>query len=419
MDVIYICIAHKYICEEIYKLIKHKMNNFKVLVGLSYNHEFDYRKDIYERVCGGGTVLCEKTESDRISFIRKIKPSEVIYFEGDIYINSPFKVNEYKELVRKWNGECNKLVSKDILSSLIDQMNIDKQRNMKLSLKTLFQEKKMLRIIESHSGLSCMLMQNLGIVGEDGSKKQFDGFWVSSLCDSLLRGKPDMEIIDLHDRINTIDWMLSITNKPIIVDLDSGGRNEKFVCSVLNLSRIGVSAVVIEDKVGRKINSLFTGNIKQEQDSIDDFCEKIRVGKKAISNQEMMIIARIESLTLGKDVEDALIRAEKYIEAGADGILIHNNKQDIEQIEEFCLHYNNFKNRIPLIVIPSSYSFVYEKDLQKIGCNMVIYANQLTRSIIPTMLNTAKKILENERALEASEECISIKEVLDLVDCIN
>ena len=257
-------------------------------------------------------------------------------------------------------------------------------------------------------------MENTKIV-EDGKSVEFDGMWESSLTDSASKGKPDTAAVDITSRLQTIEQILEVTSKPIIVDGDSGGLSEHFVFTVKSLERLGVSAVVIEDKIGAKRNSLFGKDADQTQDSIENFSEKINTGKKAQVTGDFMIIARIESLILGKGIEDALKRAKAYIAAGADGILIHSKKETPSEIFEFCRKYKKFKYRVLLIVVPSTFSSVREKEFIKEGIGMVIYANQLIRSAYPAMKNVAELILKNGRAKEADKLCLSIEETIKLI----
>lgn len=414
---VYICICESYINEEIYKIIKQKLEQYNVYVGLSNISNINETLKIYNNICGENNVYIEKSEDDRLKLIQKIAPIELIYDKTDMYILTENKIIEYSNILRKWNGKCISIQKLQCSSKIDDIIKSDDeilQEPKSISLSALLRTEKFVRIIESHSGLTCMLLKNLKFKEEDGESREFDGFWISSLCDSLLRGKPDKEIVDVSDRIHTIEWMLNVTEKPLIVDLDSGGRSEQFIDSVLKLARLGIAAIVIEDKIGPKTNSLYIGETQQAQDDVERFCEKIRAGKKYVKNRDTMIVSRIESLVLGKSVQDALFRADKYIQAGTDAILIHNNTQNLTTIKKFCEEYNKFQNRVPLILIPSAYSYVYETELKNMGCNMVIYANHITRSIIPVILNTAEKILVEGRALEASVNCISIKEVLKL-----
>lgn len=416
-DNVYICVCQAYINENIYRIIKQKLERYNVYIGLSNIFDINDTLKIYQSICGENKVYVEQSENDRLKLIQKIAPIELIYDEIDTYISRKSKVMEYSNILQKWNGKCipiYELQGRSKIDDIIECNNDIFQESKNISLSMLLKSKKFLRVIESHSGLTCMLLKNLIFEGEDGESKEYDGFWVSSLCDSLLRGKADKEIVDVSDRIHTIEWMMDVTEKPLIVDLDSGGRIEQFADSVLKLARLGIDAIVIEDKVGAKTNSLYVGGKKQAQDDVEKFCEKIRVGKKYVKNRNTMIVSRIESLVLGKSVQDALFRADKYIQAGADAILIHNNTQDLTPIKKFCNEYNKFQNRVPLILIPSSYSYIYETELKNMGCNMVIYANHVTRSIIPIILDTAEKILIEGRALEASVDCISIEEVLKL-----
>lgn len=281
-------------------------------------------------------------------------------------------------------------------------------------LKELIYSKGMVRILEAHNGLTGVIVEKTK-VSTYGKVKEFDGMWVSSLCDSTAKGKPDIEVVDLTSRLNTINDILEVTTKPIIVDGDTGGLIEHFVYTVKTLERLGVSAIIIEDKTGLKKNSLFGTDVKQTQDTIEHFSEKIRAGREARVTSDFMIIARIESLIAKAGMDDAIKRAKAYIEAGADGIMIHSKEKDGKEIIEFCQLYSKLENKVPLIVVPTSYNFIREQELAELGVNVVIYANHLIRSAYPAMVETAESILKNERCMEASENCMPIKEILNLI----
>jgi phosphoenolpyruvate phosphomutase len=239
--------------------------------------------------------------------------------------------------------------------------------------------------------------------------------WSSSLTDSTAKGKPDIEAIDMTSRMSTVNDIFEVTTKPMIFDADTGGKIEHFSFTVKSLERLGVSAVVIEDKVGLKKNSLFGNDVKQTQDSIENFQYKISEGKKSQVTDDFMIIARIESLILEAGMEDALLRSKKYIDAGADAIMIHSKHKNPDEIFEFCEKYKSFKNGIPLMVVPSSFNIVNEEEWQERGVNIVCYANHMLRSAYPAMLDVAKSILKNKRSYEANDKCISISEILNLI----
>ena len=249
-----------------------------------------------------------------------------------------------------------------------------------------------------------------------GELDQFDAMWISSLCDSTAKGKPDIELVDMSSRIRTIDDVMDVTTKPIILDGDTGGLIEHFVYNVRTLERMGVSAVIIEDKTGLKKNSLFGTEVEQTQDSIEGFTEKIRAGKEALRTEEFMIIARIESLILERGMEDALTRAFAYVEAGADGIMIHSRKKDPGEILEFCRLFREENTHTPIVVVPTSFNSITEEELARAGVNLVIYANQLTRSAFPAMQETATQILKNHRALEADARLMPFKDIIRLID---
>jgi phosphoenolpyruvate phosphomutase len=239
--------------------------------------------------------------------------------------------------------------------------------------------------------------------------------WASSLTESTSKGKPDIEAVDVTSRTNNLHDILEVTTKPIIYDADTGGKLEHFQFTVRTLERLGVSAAVVEDKVGLKKNSLFGLDVPQTQDTIDNFCEKIKAGKAAQVTEGFMIVARIESLILNAGMTDAVRRAKAYIEAGADGIMIHSRHKDPEEIFDFCKHYAEFEHRVPLIAVPSSYNQVTEDELSDHGVNIVIYANQFLRAAYPAMVGTAKSILTHGRSAEIDSDLLSIKDILELI----
>ena len=281
-------------------------------------------------------------------------------------------------------------------------------------LKRLLKEKGIVRILEDHNGLTGLIVEKTKIT-KNKKQIEFDGIWESSLTDSTSKGKPDTSLVDVTSRLLSIQEILEVTTKPIIFDADNGGFIEHFSFTVRSLERMGVSAVVIEDKVGFKRNSLFEVNNDQNQDSIEGFCEKIKIGKKSQLTRDFMIIARIESLILNQGMEDALKRAKAYLKAGADGILIHSKMKSPEEIIAFARAYRAFAKGLPLVVVPTTYNSITESQLKNAGIKIVIYANHLIRSAYPAMIKTAELILENERSFEADKLCLPIKEILNLI----
>lgn len=271
-------------------------------------------------------------------------------------------------------------------------------------------------VCEVHSGLTGLIAEKTVVVSNDGGIDQFDAMWISSLCDSTDRGKPDIELVDITSRLRTVEDVTEVTTKPIIFDGDTGGLSEHFVYTVRSLERLGVSAVIIEDKTGLKKNSLFGTEVKQTQDTIENFCDKILAGKEAQLSDDFMIIARIESLILEKGIEDALTRAKAYVNAGADGIMIHSRKKDPAEILEFCDRFRDADQKTPIVVVPSTYNTITEAELAAHGVNIVIYANQLIRAAFPAMQNTAKSILRNHRAHEVDRDLMPIKQIITLID---
>ena len=268
--------------------------------------------------------------------------------------------------------------------------------------------------IEAHSGITGLIAEKT-VVYQNGEAHQFDAMWVSSLCDSTAKGKPDIELVDMTSRFRTIDDIMEVTTKPIIFDGDTGGLTEHFVYTVKTLERMGVSMIIIEDKTGLKKNSLFGTAVAQTQDSIENFCAKITAGKKAQKTQDFMICARIESLILEKGMEDALTRAIAFTKAGADAIMIHSRKKDPAEIFEFVDKFRKEDSITPIVVVPTSFNTVTEEEFKAKGINVVIYANQLTRTGFPAMQNAARTILENHRAKECDDMCMSIKDIITLI----
>lgn len=274
--------------------------------------------------------------------------------------------------------------------------------------------KPLITAIEAHSGITGLIAEKT-VVYSGGKAHQFDAMWVSSLCDSTAKGKPDIELVDMTSRFRTINDIMEVTTKPIIFDGDTGGLTEHFVYTVRSLERMGVSMVIIEDKTGLKKNSLFGIEVEQTQDDVEHFCAKISAGKNAQKTKDFMICARIESLILERGMEDALTRAFAFVKAGADAIMIHSRKKDPSEIFTFLERFRAKDSVTPVVLVPTSFNAVTEEEFAKRGANVVIYANQLTRSGFPAMQKTAQAILENHRAKEADDMCMSIKEILTLI----
>ncbi len=353
--------------------------------------------------------------------IKSLRPDYIIH--GDNWNEPGMKEirNNILDLLSKYGG---KLIEIPYTINPVIQ-KIDKQMQEKLAmpdfrrgrLKKLINLLPIVKTIEVHSGLTGLIAEKT-IVAEGEIIDQFDAMWISSLCDSTDKGKPDIELIDMTSRFRTIDDVMEVTTKPIIFDGDTGGLTEHFVYTVRSLERMGVSAIIIEDKTGLKKNSLFGTEVEQTQDSIENFSEKIAAGKKAQLSEDFMIIARVESLILERGMEDALFRAFAFRDAGADGIMIHSRKKDPTEILEFCDRFRKEDKNTPLIVVPTSYSSVTEDKLVQHGVNVVIYANQLMRAAVPAMQATAKEILRCHRAQEADEYLMPFKDIITLIDKI-
>ena len=378
---------------------------------------FEDRKRIIENIKGVEKVI-PQTSLYYTDNLQKLRPDYVVH--GDDWKVGPQSQIRLKviEVLKEWGGELIEVeytqgVSISKIDNAINELGTTSQIRQ-ARLRRLLEIKPMVRIIEAHNGLTGLIAEKTKIE-KNGKIKEFDGMWISSLCDSTAKGKPDIELVDLTSRMNTINDILEVTTKPIILDGDTGGKVEHFVFTVKSLERLGVSAIIIEDKIGLKKNSLFGTDVTQKQDTIENFCHKIQEGKKAQVTKEFMIIARVESLILKAGMEDALKRSRAYINAGADAIMIHSKEKTPSEIFTFCDEFKNFGKDVPLVVVPSSYNTVTETELMEKGVNIVIYANHLIRSAYPAMVKTAKTILENERSLEVDEYCMPIKEILTLI----
>ena len=378
---------------------------------------FNERKVLFENISGVKKVV-EQKELSYKNILNELKPDIVVH--GDDWkegFQKPIR-DEVLEVLNSYGGELVEFpYSKD---AKYDEL--DKQMRMQLGmpdyrrgrLKKLINMKGLVTAIEAHSGITGLIAEKTTVL-QDGKTYQFDAMWISSLCDSTAKGKPDIELVDMTSRFRTIDDIMEVTTKPIIFDGDTGGLTEHFVYTVRSLERMGVSMVIIEDKTGLKKNSLFGTEVKQTQDSIENFSAKIAAGKKAQKTKDFMICAPIESLILEQGMEDALTRAFAFVKAGADAIMIHSRKKDPSEIKEFIEKFRKEDKVTPIVLVPTSFNTVYESEWKELGANVVIYANQLTRTGFPAMQNAARTILENHRAKECDDTCMSIKDIITLI----
>tara|TARA_Y100000741_G_scaffold359573_1_gene340429 strand:+ start:719 stop:2017 length:1299 start_codon:yes stop_codon:yes gene_type:complete len=379
--------------------------------------DFEHRKLIVENIKGVKKVIPQST-LDYVPNLEKLKPDFVIH--GDDWKNGVQKKTrtDVIKTLKKWNGKLIEIpYTKGISSTqLNDELKtIGTTPNTRLKrLRRLINAKPLVRILESHSGLTSLITENAHVI-KKGQKIEFDGMWSSSLTDSTSRGKPDIEAVDITTRLHSLNDSLECSTKPFIYDGDTGGRIEHFVFTVRTLERLGISAIIIEDKIGLKKNSLFGTDVAQTQDSIEHFSQKIISGKKAQVTKDFMIIARVESLILGKSVDDAIERAVAYCKAGADGVMIHSKEKTGNDIKKFCKAFRKLNKITPIVVVPSTYNHIKEKEFQNWGVNVVIYANHMLRSSYPAMNKVAIEILKNGRSSDVNEDCMSIKEILELI----
>ncbi len=429
MNTIYACFSTDIIHEGHINIIKEAKKYGEVIIGVLSDEamvKFDRFPTIpleerirqIKQIREVDKVIIQNTVSYKENLI-KYKPNYVIHGDNWKYNIQQTIRSEVIDLLNEWNGQLIEIP----YTSNDEVKHIDKIMREKLSmpefrrkrLKQLLHIRPIVKALEVHSGITALIAEKT-IVENNGELDQFDAMWISSLCDSTAKGKPDIEIVDMSSRIRTIDDVMDVSTKPIILDGDTGGLIEHFVYNVRTLERMGVSAVIIEDKTGLKKNSLFGTDVVQTQDTIENFCAKIKAGKSIQLSDDFMIIARIESLILEKGMADALARAFAYVNAGADGIMIHSRKKDPTEIFDFCDSFRQKDKNTPIIVVPTSFNTVTEEDLANHGINIVIYANQLTRSAFPAMQKTAVSILKHHRAKEVDEQLMPIKSILTLIN---
>ena len=429
MKTVYTCFCTDIIHDGHLNIIEEAHKRGKVIVGclsdealIRYNKfptiSQDERIKLYRSIDGVEEVVIQ---NDMLydDVITLIQPDYVVH--GDNWLEGPERAirDHVEELLKAYGGELidipytyNEKVKK-IDMQLREKLAMPEYRRKRL--RQLISMTPIVKVMEAHSGLTGLIVEKT-VVEHEGKLDQFDAMWVSSLCDSTAKGKPDIELVDMTSRFRTIDDIMEVTTKPIIFDGDTGGLTEHFVYTVRSLERMGVSAIIIEDKKGLKKNSLFGTDVEQTQATIEEFSAKIAAGKKAQLTDDFMIIARIESLILERGMEDALERAKAFVKAGADGIMIHSRKKDPAEIVEFCDKFREEDKVTPIVVVPSSFNVITEEELAEHGVNIVIYANQLTRSAFPAMQQTAEDILRYHRAKEVDERLMSIKNIITLID---
>ncbi len=425
---VYMCFSTDIIHSGHIDIIKRASQLGKLIIGVlsdeavaSYKRfpliDFNARKTILENINGVQRVIEQKTLTYE-DVLRELKPDIVVH--GDDWqtgFQKPIR-DEVVSLLAEYGGRLVEFPYSK--SPKIDELEKHSRIHLatpdirRARLKKLIEMKGCVTALEAHSGITGLIAENTTVL-QNGKTYQFDAMWVSSLCDSTAKGKPDIELVDMTSRFRTIDDIMEVTTKPIIFDGDTGGLTEHFVYTVKTLERMGVSMVIIEDKTGLKKNSLFGTEVEQTQAPIEEFCEKIKAGKRAQKTKDFMICARIESLILEQGIDDALTRAFAFCEAGADAVMIHSRKKSPTEIFEFVKKFRNKNSQTPIVVVPTSFNEVTEEEFKERGVNVIIYANQLTRSAFPAMQRTAQTILKNHRAKEADDMCMSIKEIINLI----
>lgn len=379
--------------------------------------DFDQRLAVIDALQYVTRVVPQET-LDYVPNLRKYQPDIVVH--GDDWREGVQRETRERVIatLAEWGGQLVEVpytagISSTKLNQALKEVGTTPEIR-RGTLRRLIAAKPVVRLMEAHSGLSALIVEHAHAM-RNGRRVEFDGMWGSSLTDSTSKGKPDIEAVDVSSRLLTLNEMIEVTTKPIVYDGDTGGLAEHLVFTVKSLERLGVSAIIIEDKTGLKKNSLFGNDVSQTQEDIDSFSTKIAAAKAAQVGDDFMVIARIESLILEKGMDDALTRARAFIDAGADGIMIHSRRKTPDEILEFCDHYGRFATRKPLVVVPTSFNQITEDELGEAGCNVVIHANQLLRSAYPAMMETARSILMNNRSYEADSQMMSIAEVLELI----
>ena len=379
---------------------------------------YDQRKKVIESI-KGVSIIVPQDEWTYVPNLLKYKPDYIIHGDNWVYNQDKYIRDEVYKVMESLGGEVIEIpytqgISGSSLKQEMDAMGVTPQARLS-SLRRLIAAKPVVRILESHNGLTGLIAEHTSI-DINGQHREFDGMWASSLTDSTSKGKPDIEAVDLTTRLHDLNDALEVTTKPVIFDGDTGGKLEHFVFTVRTLERLGISAVIIEDKVGLKQNSLFGTDAIQTQDTIEDFSNKIKAGKEVQVTRDFMIISRCESLIAGKPVDDALERCHAYVAAGADGIMIHSKNKSGDDIKEFCQRFREKDPHTPIVAVPTTYNQFTEEELSDWGINIVIYANHMLRSAYPAMVKCAERILETSRSLEASDEyCMPIKQILNLI----
>jgi phosphoenolpyruvate phosphomutase len=378
---------------------------------------YEQRRVVVENIQGVARVVPQET-LDYEPNLRTYRPDFVVH--GDDWRSGVQARTRARviEVLAEWGGQLVEVgytegISSTALNHAMREIGITPAIRQQ-RFRRLLEVKPLVRLLEAHNGLTGLIVERTCFQSDRGPR-EFDGMWLSSLTDSTAKGKPDIEAVDLTSRVQTVSEIVEVTTKPIVYDGDTGGKPEHFVFTVRTLERLGVSAVIIEDKLGLKKNSLFGIEAAQVQDSIESFSHRIAAGKKAQVTDDFMVIARIESLILDQGLDDALVRAEAYLEAGADGIMIHSNRREADEVLAFCERYNRLPKRRPLVVVPTTFNTITESELEASGVNVVIYANHLLRSAYPAMVHAAQSILEHGRSYEAEADLMPIKEILTLI----
>ncbi len=427
MKQVYICFSTDIIHNGHLSILKKAAALGEVTVGIltdevvaSYKHypliPLDERITMFESLKYVSRVVVQES-LDYTDVLKQLRPDIVVH--GDDWLVG-YQANiraKVIETLKEWGGELVEFPyphtpTEETLSTLDALLSLPETRRGRL--RKLLAYKPCLSVCEAHNGITGLIVEKTAVDTPRG-RKQFDAMWVSSLCDSTAKGKPDIELVDMTSRLRTLEEIMEVTTKPIILDGDTGGQIEHFVYNVQTLERMGISAIIIEDKKGLKKNSLFGTGAGQTQDTIEGFCAKIAAGKNAQKTRDFMIIARCESLILEQGLEDALARCHAYVHAGADGVMIHSKSKTPDEVYAFCDAFRAVDAKTPIIVVPTTYNGETEEQLAAHGINVVIHANHLIRSAFPAMQATARSILENGRSKEADALCMSIKEILTLL----
>lgn len=267
-------------------------------------------------------------------------------------------------------------------------------------LRELLKKGSIIRAMGAHNALGAKLVEAAG----------FECVWASGLEISTSFAVPDANILTMTDFLSVASSMNEAIGIPVIADCDTGyGNSNNVIQMVRKYEAAGIAAVCIEDKQFPKVNSLISG--RQELAAISEFVGKILAAKNAQTDKDFVVIARTEALIAGWGMEEAFKRAHAYADAGADCILIHSKARTPQEVFEFS---RRWKERTPLVVVPTTYYTVTADELRSNGIAIVIYANQGLRAGMKAMRDTFAAIHRAGSSVPVEEHIAPLKDVFEI-----